>query len=234
MLELLRSLVQLVARWLRALLEPAADPRRDYAERRQAELLRQLRAALEGVGRAKGHLAATIEEVRGTLPSLEKQARRALAAGQEDAARVALRRRQLAAAELGALETRLRDLELDESRLRLLEARLMARIRELHAREEWLAARQSAVEARAWIDEALGGTAHELADLRRSLEEAEAKSEDARARALAIDELGGTVAGLGEPLAGPLEELELAAAVEAALVGLRRRVAADEAADLGR
>src|SRR5437868_4535571 len=89
-----------------ALLAPADDPRATTASpyQRQGELLARLRAALDEIGSSKRQLEVRIERMRTRLPEINAQAYQALLAGREDLARLALERRQAAAAELRRLE----------------------------------------------------------------------------------------------------------------------------------
>src|SRR5919198_592863 len=88
-----------------AALDRAEDPREvlDYAYSQQLELLRKVKQGLVDVATSKAQLEHQAEKLRARLPHLEGQARRALAAGREDLARLALERKQTAGGELETL-----------------------------------------------------------------------------------------------------------------------------------
>jgi phage shock protein A len=217
---------------MKDLFAPAEDPRQTfrYAYQRHRESLLKVQQALADVGAAKSRLETKTGEVRLKLPQLEDQARRALLGGREDLARVALRRRQVAAVELRTLEEQLRDVEQEEQRLALVEQRLATQIETFYARQEVLEARYSAAAAQVQINEALGGVSAELADLGSALERAEEKTERMQARASAIDRLidegileapGAAKAETLERLLGPVDVTQ---AVEEQLAALRSQL----------
>jgi phage shock protein A len=212
------------------LLAPAEDPRQTFgnAYQRHRESLLRVQRALSEIAAAKSRLETKTAEVRQKLPLLEEQARRALLANREDLARLALRRRQVAAAEVRTLEEQLNEVEMEEHRLSLVEQRLATQIEAFYARQEVLEARYSAAEAQVWINEALSGVSSELADLGTALEKAEAKTERMQARATALDQLiddGILDVALSSSGPDPLESsigvLDVAQETEAQLVALR-------------
>ena len=74
------------------LLERSEDPRQtlEYSYERQRELLQQVRRGLVEVATSKARLELQAQKIRDQVPKLDDQARRALAAGREDLARVDL------------------------------------------------------------------------------------------------------------------------------------------------
>ena len=79
-----------------AALERMEDPRQtlDYAYTRQQEMLRKVKQGLIDVATARRQIEFQVKKLRERLPLLDDQARRALAAGREDLARLALQRKQ--------------------------------------------------------------------------------------------------------------------------------------------
>ena len=118
-----------------------------------------------------------------------EEARAELLAGRPDAARLWLRRRQVVALELGALEAQLAEVEKDEANLKILERRLANEVDEFVARQELIVARYNAAEAQIQIKEAVTGVSKEFAELTAALEQAEEKTEGMEARVSAIDRL---------------------------------------------
>jgi phage shock protein A len=235
------GLLPRVASWLsgglRAWLAPAADPRQAFATsyQRQRELLRSVRQVLAAVGASRGRLEGRMRDARARLPQLEQQARRDLAAGREDLARLALQRRQASLGELAALEGQVREVEDVEQRLALVERRLATHIEALSSRQEVAAARSSAAAAQVRLQEQLAGISDELADLGAALERAEHQAEQMEARASALDQLvdSGILATPGRPAVDAVErqldQLAAAQALEAQLAALRNGVIRDPA-----
>ncbi len=176
---------------LNAALAPAADPRTTYvsAHQKQQALLAQVGLAVNQVTASKERLQARAKEDRARLPQMLEEARVELVAGRSDAARLSLRRRQVVALELGALEAQLAEVEKDEANLKMLERRLANQVDEFVARQELIVARYNAAEAQIQIKEAVTGVSREFAELTAALEQAEEKTEGMEARVSAIDRL---------------------------------------------
>jgi phage shock protein A len=218
---------------LNAALAPAADPRTTYvsAHQKQQALLAQVGLAVNQVTASKQRLQARAREDRARLPQMLEEARAELVAGRPDAARLSLRRRQVVALELGALETQLTDVEKDEANLKMLERRLANEVAEFVARQELIVARYNAAEAQIQIKEAVTGVSKEFAELTAALEQAEEKTEGMEARVSAIDRLvreGLLAQPLLDPSAGGLDaRLQQAGAdddVEGQLAALQRDI----------
>ncbi len=176
---------------LTALMEPAADPRQAFADPqiRQQELLTRVREALAQNSALRERLERRCIQLAKQLPQLETTARKAVAEGREEAARLMLQQRQLAVAELKALESCVREVRLEESRIGLIEQRLSAQMEALRVRQEMATVRYTAAESQVLAHEALSGISKELGDLDAAIEQAEEKTETMQARAMAIDEL---------------------------------------------
>ena len=174
-----------------AALAPAADPRTTYvsAHQKQQALLAQVGQAVNQVTASKQRLQARAKEDRARVPQMLEEARAELLAGRPDAARLWLRRRQVVALELGALEAQLAEVEKDEANLKMLERRLANEVDEFVARQELIVARYNAAEAQIQIKEAVTGVSKEFAELTAALEQAEEKTEGMEARVSAIDRL---------------------------------------------
>lgn len=185
---------------LNAALAPAPDPRTTYvsAHQKQQALLAQVGLAVNQVTASKLRLQARAKEDRARLPQMLEEARSELVAGRADAARLSLRRRQVVALELGALEAQLAEVEKDDANLKMLERRLANQVDEFVARQELIVARYNAAEAQIQIKEAVTGVSNEFAELTAALAQAEERTEGMEARASAIDRL--VKEGLLEPL----------------------------------
>jgi phage shock protein A len=176
---------------MNAALAPAADPRQVYVNpyQKQRRLLDSVVEAIASVGESKSRLSAKVTEVRGQLDVLLEQAREELRAGRQDLARLALQRRQSAAAELAVLERQLAVVEREQADLKVVESKLAGQLEALAARQEVILARYSAAEAQVKIREAAAGVSGDLADLTAALRRAEDRTESMEARATAIERL---------------------------------------------
>jgi len=174
-----------------AALDRAEDPREmlNYADEQLQELLRKVKQGLIEVAISKRQLQQQLEKLGARVPQLEDQARRALAAGREDLARIALERKQTALAELTGLEAQAAEVGAEEQRLTTAEQQLGARIEQFRMRRQALAARYTAAEAQVRVNESLSGVSGDFADLGIALGRAEEKIDRMLARASAVDAL---------------------------------------------
>lgn len=191
-------------------LDRAEDPRQvlDFAYGQQQELLVKLRRGLIEVATSKTQLQQQSEKLQQRVPKLEEQAKRALAAGREDLARISLERKRAALAELDGLTGQLAEVDTEEKRLAAQERSLQARIDEFRTRRDVVSARYSAAEAEIRVKEALSGVSGELAALGMAVGRAEEKTERMQARARAIDSLV-DVGALPPPGGGDYVEAEI-------------------------
>ncbi|MBI2863851.1 MAG: PspA/IM30 family protein [Chloroflexi bacterium] len=213
----------------RAALERAEDPREvmTYVDEQQQELLRKVKQGLIEVAISKRQLQQQVEKLRVRVPQVEAQARRAVAAGRDDLARLALERKQTALAELEDLEVQVENVEGEERRLVVAEQQLAGRIEEFRTRRQMMAARYSAAEAQVRINEALSGVSQDFADIGTALGRAEEKIDRMLARASALDALIdlGVLApagsGQGDVVERQLRQMEVGEAVDEELATLR-------------
>jgi len=172
-------------------LDGAEDPRTvlDYAYNQQKELLLTLRRGLVDVATAKQQLEQESKRLEARIPQLDDQARRALAAGREDLARVAIERKWLAANEIEGLTKQVAEVETEKQRLAGQERNLQVRVEQFRTHREVVVARYNAADAEVRIKEQLAGVSGELAELGMAVGRAEEKAERLQARARAIDSL---------------------------------------------
>lgn len=173
---------------VQAVFASAEDPRKTsaYAYKQQYDLLLQVRQALADLAIAKDHLKQKIADVQTKLPALEGQARDALVESQEDLARLALQRRQIALTQLQALEEQAAQTEQEGQRLIMLEQRLSTQIEAYFARQELLTARYNAVEKQSEINDSLQSVSQGLSELEKGLARVENRTSQMQARASAI------------------------------------------------
>lgn len=213
--------------WLKkgldALLKPAEDPRQTaaYLPQRQHELLRNVQIALADIVSMREKLVAKTAVMQSRIPALEREARTALRSGQEEKARLSLRRRQITAIELQAITSQLQTITHKEQRLLTVEQHLLAQIEAYVARQEAMAARYQTAVSQSQVNKAIQDIFRDLADLGQAIEAAEAHTDHLEARTDWLDtalrdELW---AGTAVPLTGDYVGLETA--VEAELSRLK-------------
>src|SRR5947209_5658625 len=172
-------------------LDRAEDPRQvlDYAYNQQQELLITLRRGLVDVATAKEQLEQQARRLETRIPQLDDQARRAVSAGRDDLARVAIERKWLALNEVEGLKKQIDEVETEKQRLATQERTLQIRVEQFRTHREVVSARYSAAEAEVRLKESLAGVSGELAELGMAVGRAEEKAERLQARAKAIDTL---------------------------------------------
>jgi len=213
-----------------AALDQMEDPRQtlEYAYNRQQEMLRKVKQGLIEVATARRQIEFQVKKLRERLPQLDDQAARALAAGREDLARVALQRKQTCLTELAQLEQQAGETAAEERKLTAAEQQFAMRVDAFRTRRDSLSARYTAAQAQVGISESLSGVSSESASLGDAIERAESKIERMQARASAIDALignGALISPVGEdPVERELRDLAASQAVEQELAALKARV----------
>jgi len=172
-------------------LDQAEDPRQvlDYAYNQQQQLLITLRRGLVDVATSKQQLEHQARRLETRIPQLDDQARRAVEAGRDDLARVALERKRLALSEMEGLTKQIAEVESDKQRLAAQERTLQVRVEQFRTHREVVSARYTAAEAEVRLKESLAGVSGELAELSMAVGRAEEKADRLQARARAIDSL---------------------------------------------
>jgi phage shock protein A len=203
MSKLLRRYAGSLRKSFDSLLAPAVDPRQAFAGayERQRALLALARRALLDLATTRGQLESRARAIEVQLPQHQQQARGALLAGQADLARLALRRRLVASAELQALEQHIHELQHKQQTLALHEQRLAAQLEAFEARVKLIAASYSAAEAQVRIGDAFDGVSTEMSDLSHALALVEQQAEHLQTRA----------AGMEDGIEDALIEAEIAA-----------------------
>jgi phage shock protein A len=173
------------------LLDKAEDPGEtlDYSYQKQLESLQGVKKGIADVVTAKKRLGMQAQKLEQSVLKLDTQARQALAAGNEDLARTALERKQLAQSELQSLDQQVAELQSQQERLTESEKRLRAKIEAFRTKKEVIKAQYSAAEAQVRISEAATGVGEEMADVGLAMQRAIDKTENMKARADAVEEL---------------------------------------------
>ncbi len=173
------------------LLDRAEDPAEtlEYSYQKQVEQLQNVKKGIADVVTAKKRLQLQEETLRQQVVKLDTQARQAVAAGQEDLARTALERKNVAQTELQSLDQQVTQLEDQQDQLTQSEQKLRAKIEQFRTRKEVIKAQYSAAEAQVHISEAATGVGEEMADVGLAMQRALDKTENMKARASAVQEL---------------------------------------------
>src|ERR1700760_1269715 len=173
------------------LLDRAEDPAEtlEYSYQKQIELLQNVKKGIADVVTSKKRLQLQEQKLRDQVVKLDTQARQALAAGNEDLARTALERKNVAQTELQSLDSQITELEAQQQKLIDSEQKLRAKIEAFRTKKEVIKAQYSAAEAQVRISEAATGVGEQMADVGLALQRAVDKTENMKARADAVQEL---------------------------------------------
>jgi len=173
------------------MLDKAEDPAEtlDYSYQKQLEALQNVKKGIADVVTSKKRLQMQSQKLEQSVVKLDTQARQALSAGNEELARTALERKQLAQTELQSLDQQVAELEAQQQKLIDSEKRLRAKIEAFRTKKEVIKAQYSAAEAQVRISEAATGVGEEMADVGLAMQRAVDKTENMKARADAVAEL---------------------------------------------
>jgi phage shock protein A len=173
------------------LLDRAEDPAEtlDYSYQKQVEQLQNVKKGIADVVTAKKRLQMQESSLQQSLVKLDTQARQALSQGNEELARAALERKNVAQTELQSLDTQVTELEAQQQKLTDSEKQLRAKIEAFRTKKEVIKAQYSAAEAQVRISEAATGVGEQMADVGLAMQRAVDKTENMRARADAVQEL---------------------------------------------
>ena len=213
------------------LLDKAEDPGEtlDYSYTKQLENLQNVKKGIADIVTAKKRLQMQSSKIEQSVVKLDTQARQALAAGNEQLARVALERKNVSQTELQSLDQQVSELEAQQQKLTDSEAKLRTKIETFRTKKEVIKAQYSAAEAQVRISEAATGVGEQMADVGLAMQRAVDKTEQMRARADAVQELEEagtfddlTALGSGEDdIDKQLRELSSGAAVDDELAKMK-------------
>src|SRR6195952_190237 len=211
----------------------------DYSYQKQVEQLQNVKKGIADVVTAKKRLQMQESSLQKSVVKLDTQARQALAAGQEDLARAALERKNVAQTELQGLDTQVTELEAQQQKLIDSEQKLRSKIEAFRTKKEVIKAQYSAAEAQVRISEAATGVGEQMADVGLAMQRAVDKTENMRARADAVQELEAagtfddlTQLGSGEDdIDKQLRELSSGAAVDDELARMKAELGSGGAAE---
>lgn len=208
-------------------MDRAEDPRRmmDYSYERQLVMLQEVRRGIADVAASRKRLELQVQEIAGSMDTLEQQAAHAVSAGRDDLAREALTRRAMLHAELNAVTTQHHALVAQEEKLANGLMRLNLKVDAFRTRKETIKANYSAAEAQFRINEALSDLSSEMRQVGDAVRRAEDKTAEMQAHANAMEELmaaGAFDIGSGDPVQRELDRLTAEADVERELARLKK------------
>ena len=146
------------------LLDRAEDPSEtlDYGYQKQVELLQNVKKGIADVVTSKKRLQMQSSKLEQQVVKLDTQARQAISQGREDLARAALERKTVAQTELQSLDQQVTELEQQQEQLTENEKKLRAKIEAFRTKKEVIKAQYSAAEAKTEQMKARAGAVEEL------------------------------------------------------------------------
>ncbi len=188
---LLNRMSTVIKAKMNKIIDAAEDPREslDYSYEKQLELLQNVKRGVVDVATSKKRLELQRGKLLQNADVLDKQAREAVRAGREDLARLALERKNAITSQIASLDQEIAGLEGEQEKLVAAEKRLSTKVEIFRTRKETIKAQYSAAEAQVKISESVSGISEEMADIGVSIERAENKTADLKARSSALDEL---------------------------------------------
>ncbi len=188
---LLNRMSTVIKAKMNKIIDAAEDPREslDYSYEKQLELLQNVKRGVVDVATSKKRLELQRGKLLQNADVLDKQAREAVRAGREDLARLALERKNAITSQIASLDQEIAGLEGEQEKLVAAEKRLSTKVEIFRTRKETIKAQYSAAEAQVKITESVSGISEEMADIGVSIERAENKTADMKARSAALDEL---------------------------------------------
>lgn len=188
---LLNRMSTMIKAKMNKLVDAAEDPREslDYSYEKQLELLQNVKRGVVDVATSKKRLELQRGKLLQNADVLDKQAREAVRAGREDLARLALERKNAITSQIASLDQEIAGLGGEQEKLVAAEKRLATKVEIFRTRKETIKAQYSAAEAQVKITESVSGISEEMADIGVSIERAENKTADMKARSAALDEL---------------------------------------------
>jgi phage shock protein A len=161
----------------------------DYSYVKQQEMLNKLRRGLAEIITSRKRLEMQKSRLWDNIRLLDEQARRALEAGREDLARLALERKNANLTQMQSLDKQIADMKQEEQNMEEAEKRMSIKVEEFKGRKEVIKAKYSAAEAQVKIKESVTGISEEMTDVGMSMDRAEEKTERMRAKSQALDEM---------------------------------------------
>lgn len=161
----------------------------DYSLVRLEESRVQLNRSLVEVSAAKNRLEGQREQLSAAVQKHQDQARKAVQAGREDLARIALDRMQEADARRAELDTNIANLDRQAASLKQSQANLEHKIALFRSKKEELKAIYDSSRAQLQMREAVSGISADLTDVGNTIQRVEARIREMQSRSDAIEGL---------------------------------------------
>ena len=174
-----------------ALLDKYEDPREalDYSYQKQLEMLINLRRSIAEVVTSKKRLDMQKLKLMDNIKTLDEQARRAVDAGREDLARLALERKNANLVQVQDLTKQIAEMETEQAKLEQTERQTATKVEEFKSKKEVIKAQYSAAQASVKVKESVTGISEQMTDVGMAMSRAEDKTEKMRAKSQALDEM---------------------------------------------
>jgi phage shock protein A len=188
---LLNRLSTVIKAKMSKMIDAAEDPREtlDYSYEKQLEMLQDVKRGVAEVTTSKKRLQMQREKLAQNAELLDRQAREAINANRDDLARLALERKGTIEIQMATLDAEITGVEAEQKKLVDAERRLATKVAIFRTRKEMIKAQYSAARAQVKISESISGISEEMTDIGVSIERAENRTEDMKARSAALDEL---------------------------------------------
>jgi phage shock protein A len=161
----------------------------DDTYRGQLAHLQKVRRGVADVTTSRKRVEVRLRQLEQQAETLDAQARAAVAAGDDAAARAALGRKVTLEDALADLRERHAALQQEEATITEAATRLEQGIEDFRLRKDTLTARQSAAQARSELTSAGSGITSSLSTVNQQMEAAERHTRELEAKADAVDEL---------------------------------------------
>src|SRR5919198_982768 len=190
-LGLMNRVSTVIKQKVNTLLDKFEDPREalDYSYVKQLEMLNKLRRSFAEIVTSRKRLEMQKAKLWDNIRLLDEQARRALDAGREDLARLALERKNANLVQIQSLDKQITELQEEERKMEEAEKRMSTKVEEFKSRKEVIKAQYSAAEAQVKIKESVTGISEEMTDVAMAMNRAEEKTEKMRAKSQALDDM---------------------------------------------
>lgn len=174
-----------------ALLDKYEDPREalDYSYTKQLEMLNKLRRSIAEVVTSKKRLEMQKLKLLDNVRTLDEQARRAVEAGREDLAKLALERKNTNLLQVQDLNKQITEMQTEQEKLEMAERQTSTKVEEFKSRKEVIKAQYTAAEASVKVKESVTGISEHMADVGMAMQRAEDKTEKMKAKSQAMDEM---------------------------------------------
>src|SRR5579885_797627 len=181
----------LVKQKVNTLLDKYEDPREalDYSYEKQLELLTKLRRSIAEVIASKKRLEMQKQRLMDNIRTLDEQARRAVDAGRDDLAKMALERKNANLAQVQDLDKQITEMQAEQEKLEQTEKDTSTKVEQFRSKKEVIKAKYSAAEGSVKVKESVTGISEHMADVGMAMSRAEDKTEKMQAKSQALDEM---------------------------------------------